>query len=213
MPVKKPKLGLKIGPRQKKIIAIAAVAAIVLIFVSFLLSLSSDKEETAGGQSTAVQTESNVGSSGELQIPTSQRYDYANLLNEPEDAQQGPSPADDPFAHMKEQSTAEPEAWEAPTAQGNAGEASSSAQGEITPPAAQGAGVQAVLFCDSFPSSGDAESQKARIAFQGVASEIVQRQGAYSLRIGPFANRDAARAMFGSLADKGLVRECSLTDY
>lgn len=213
---KSKKPALKFGPRQKKIVAVAAVLLIVLIFVSFLLSLSGgdDKAQGSSAQNAAAQS---TQQSGELQIPASQRYDYSNMLNEP----QQPAPAaehnQNPFAGMKPENGSLPAP--APAAAPDQVQPASvptvdqSAAGAQQAAGAQSASRQAVLFCGSFASAKEAESQKALIAFQGIVSEVQPRSGAYTLMIGPFPNREEARVVFGNLADKGLVSECSLTDY
>ena len=67
------------------------------------------------------------------------------------------------------------------------------------------------LYCDSFSSSQQAESQKAVLAFQGIVATVVQNQdGTYSLRIGPFASDDEARNTFYSLNERGVVQKCAL---
>ncbi|MBO8415429.1 MAG: SPOR domain-containing protein [Proteobacteria bacterium] len=214
---KSKKPALKFGPRQKKIVAVAAVLLIVLIFVSFLLSLSGgdDKAEGSSAHSEAAQS---TQQSGELQIPASQRYDYSNMLNEP----QQPAPAaeqnQNPFAGMKPENGSLPSPAPAPAPGTQVQPApvpatDHSAAGAQPAAGAQSASRQAVLFCGSFASAKEAESQKALIAFQGIVSEVQPRSGAYTLMIGPFPNREEARVVFGNLADKGLVSECSLTDY
>ena len=218
---KSKKPALKFGPRQKKIVAIAAVLLIVLIFVSFLLSLSGgdDKAEGSSAQNTAAQS---TQQSGELQIPASQRYDYSNMLNEPQDSAPAAEQNENPFAGMKPDNGSLPAPAPAaapdqvqpapvPTVDQNA--AGAQQAGSAQPAGAQSASRQAVLFCGSFASAKEAESQKALIAFQGIVSEVQPRSGAYTLMIGPFPNREEARVVFGNLADKGLVSECSLTDY
>lgn len=213
---KSKKPALKFGPRQKKIVAIAAVLLIVLIFVSFLLSLSGgdDKAEGSSAHSAAAQS---TQQSGELQIPASQRYDYSNMLNEPQDSAPAAEQNQNPFAGMKPENGSLPAPAPA-TAQGQVQPApvpttDKSAAGAQQAAGAQSTSRQAVLFCGSFASAKEAESQKALIAFQGIVSEVQPRSGAYTLMIGPFPNREEARVVFGNLADKGLVSECSLTDY
>lgn len=201
---KSKKPSFKFGPRQKKIAAIAAVLLIVLIFVSFLLSLLSDEKAQSSAQPAPQQSAQQQ--SGELQIPASQRYDYSNMLNEPQE--EAPSGQSDPFAGMKD-SGALPAPAPAPAPEPQAQPAPAPAPQQP----AQAGGPQAVLFCGTFGSAKEAESQKALIAFQGIVSEIRPREGGYTLMIGPFPNREEARAVFGNLAEKGLVSECSLTDY
>ena len=72
------------------------------------------------------------------------------------------------------------------------------------------ASTKASLYCGNYPSSAKAEEQKAIMAFQGLASTVVRRNGAYSLKLGPYKNRDRAKTAFKDLDAKGLVTECSL---
>ena len=70
--------------------------------------------------------------------------------------------------------------------------------------------TKATLYCGSYPSSAKAEEQKAIMAFQGLSSTVVRHNDVYSLKLGPYKNRDRAKAVFKDLDAKGLVTECSL---
>lgn len=209
MKFKGKKLGAGIGARQKKILAIAAVMAVLVIFASFLLSLGgSEPEQTPAAQDAPAA--SGGAQSGQLQIPASERYDYANMLNEPQqpmpDSSSGaageltpPAPEDNPFASMQPPQTAPAPAPSAEPA-------------PVQPTAPAPSGPQAMLYCDSFATAAEAESRKALVAFQGLSSQVQAQGNAFVLAIGPFADRAEARARFADLADKGLVTQCSLTD-
>ncbi len=88
-----------------------------------------------------------------------------------------------------------------------------SSQPDKTPSSAteqQPTSTKASLYCGSYPSSAKAEEQKAIMAFQGLSSTVVRYKGVYSLKLGPYKNRDRAKAAFNDLDAKGLVTECSL---
>lgn len=231
---KSKKTSFKLSPQHKKPLAIGAVIVIVLVFAGFLLSLTSGSKSTAesaaSGTTAAAQ---NQGTSGELQVPASQRYDYANLLNDPSEEAiplVQPEASDDPFAGMKNQTPArttpqvQPPQIELPSAApapapaqdpyyaGSQGSSSAVPQPEPQPQAVQ-TPRRAIMYCDSFSTAQDAETQKAMIAFQGIVATVVPQGQTYSLRIGPFPNREAGRQVFSILSDKGLVRQCALSDY
>ena len=228
--------GKEIPPQKKRVLAIGAVAFVVLIFASFLLSLiedsdSVDNNNVANNVNNAVngqqqQVDYNAtGQTGQLQLPSNQRYDFAggnqqnaqqgngleNLLND--NALQPPANVNvgienDPFANMN----------------GSRHEVNQSAQQGFGPAPIPGPNDQsmqqqpetsapATLFCDSFTLAQQAESQKAMLAFQGISATVVQNQeGGYSLRIGPMNSPDEARQLFYSLSEKGLVQKCALVE-
>ncbi|MGN0908302.1 MAG: SPOR domain-containing protein, partial [Succinivibrio sp.] len=70
----------------------------------------------------------------------------------------------------------------------------------------------AVLYCGSFASSHAAEEQKALLAFQGQRAFVVRRGSSYTLKMGPYKTKAAARAEFSKLDQAGLVSECALED-
>ncbi len=198
-------------PQRKKLLAVGAVAAIVLVFAGFLLSLSggSKSSEAAAPAATAAE-EQNQAVSGELQLPASKRYDYANLLTDEQPAEEitpvqpETEVEDDPFADMQDLDQSWPE---------DIYPADSSSTAAAVQPQVVQTPRQAIMYCDSFTSTQDAESQKALIAFQGIVATVVPQGQTYSLRIGPFPNREAGRQIFSILSDKGLVRQCALSDY
>ncbi len=70
----------------------------------------------------------------------------------------------------------------------------------------------AVLYCGSFATSRAAEEQKALLAFQGQRAQVVRRSGSYTLKLGPYKTKAAARSEFSKLDQAGLVSECALED-
>lgn len=227
----------EMSPQKKRMLALGGIVLIALLFASFLLSLNEDSERLKQGEdlnsafstngSNSSQGEMNNGAqqgqngqngqTGVLRLPTAQQYDF-NQNNQ----QQGPGlesllqdnapigPNNDPFANMH----------------GNRDEVNQSAPNydnsevlqaplpsvaESKPAVAAPVNQKNTLYCDSFSTSQQAETQKAIMAFQGVVATIVQNQnGTYSLRIGPFANSDEARSVFYSLNKKGMVQKCAL---
>lgn len=214
-------------PQKKRVLAIGGIAFIVLLFVSFLLSLTED--DGSNQTQEVVSQEANQpleqGSSGDLQLPSSQRYDFENnvatngggiedLLNDAPQTDDGPIGVDkSPFENqLNTQSpsqglgplpmpTEEEEALGGQQAQEQAPEASQAAP----------ASTKAVLYCDSYTNAADAESQKAVLAFQGVTAQVVKNQdGTLGLKLGPFPSAERAREAFSFLADKGLLQQCGL---
>ncbi len=234
---------LKLGPRHKKLFAIAGAMALLVIFASFLLSLSGGGQEAqtppAADPAAAAAPDQAQGSltPPTQQVPAAERFDYANLLNQPENVPaagaegnpenaalgtQGtlPAPGSDPFAAVRNPQT-EPEAGSEPAPEAAQPAAPQPGDGSaeiltanpaphpaVTTPAAP----QAVLYCDNFSTANEAESRKAQIAFQGLSSAVTAKDGGYTLAVGPFPDREAARKAFAMLADKGLAQQCSLTD-
>lgn len=214
-------------PQKKRVLAIGGIAFIVLLFVSFLLSLTED--DGSNQTQEVVSQEANQpleqGSSGELQLPSSQRYDFENnvatngggiedLLNDAPHTDDGPIGVDkSPFENQPNTQspsqglgplpmpTDEEEALGGQQAQEQVPEA----------PQAAPASTKAVLYCDSYTNAGDAESQKAVLAFQGVTAQVVKNQdGTLGLKLGPFPSAERAREAFSFLADKGLLQQCGL---
>lgn len=214
-------------PQKKRVLAIGGIAFIVLLFVSFLLSLTED--DGSNQTQEVVSQEANQpleqGSSGELQLPSSQRYDFENnvatngggiedLLNDAPQTDDGPIGVDkSPFENQPNTQspsqglgplpmpTEEEDALGGQQAQEQAPEA----------PQADPASTKAVLYCDSYTNAADAESQKAVLAFQGVTAQVVKNQdGTLGLKLGPFPSAERAREAFSFLADKGLLQQCGL---
>lgn len=68
------------------------------------------------------------------------------------------------------------------------------------------------LYCDSFTSTKAASEHKANIALStGYISEVVSRNGAYRMHLGPYNTREEAVAVFNKLDSLSLVGECTLT--
>lgn len=212
----KPKLSVKLAPRQKKLLAIAGVMAIVVIFISFLLSLSSDQTATPPQASAPSSGTLTPAGNESVTQPAAERYDYVNMLNEPPaeaaDSSAAASgslnpPAASPFAKdaVSDSGTLPQPTAEPPAPANNAAP-------EMQPAKQPLAAKQAILYCDSFATENEAESRKAMIAFQGISSRVTAQGNTIVLAIGPFADREAARSIFSNLAEKGLVTQCSLTD-
>ena len=189
---------------KKKIFTLLFAAVVVILFAVFLLSLSGEEKDQSAAAPSQAQT------SGELVInqdavtePASKRYDYNNVVtDESTDAEEASEVASSPFDILDQK------------ASGNAasvddGAVSSDSAETLT---AVKPTVQAVLYCDSFADKSAAETQKAKIAFIGVISSVVQRDGSYKLKIGPFPSRDEAKQIFSKLGDNSLVGTCSLVD-
>ncbi len=80
----------------------------------------------------------------------------------------------------------------------------------VTPKPQAPAATKAVLYCGTFSSQSKAEEQKALMAFQGLQSTVVKHNGNFTLKLGPYKSRDAARQAFSKVDATGLVSECSL---
>ncbi len=225
--------GKEIPPQKKRVLAIGAVAFVVLIFASFLLSLVEDDDAAASNAANNAalgqpqQLDPNAtGQSGQLQLPSNQRYDFAggnqqsaqqgngleNLLND--NALQPPANVgveNDPFANMNGSRSEVNQSVQQGSQQGFGPAPIPGPNDQAMPQPAPAA--PATLFCDSFTLAQQAESQKAMLAFQGISATVVQNQdGGYSLRIGPMSSPDEARQLFYSLSEKGLVQKCALVD-
>ena len=189
---------------KKKLFTLLFAAVVVILFAVFLLSLSGEEKDQSAATSSQAKT------SGELVInqdavtePASKRYDYNNVItDESTDAEDASEVASSPFDILDQKAS---------------GDASSVDDGAVSSDSAETLTavkptVQAVLYCDSFADKSAAETQKAKIAFIGVISSVVQRDGAYKLKIGPFPSRDEAKQIFSKLGDNSLVGTCSLVD-
>lgn len=200
-------------PAQKKrVLAIGGVAFIILIFISFLLSLTEDESQDIESSfetgTTIVQDDLN----GSLPLPSSQRYDFEsngqsvgggleNLLNDTP-----PVGVDnDPFADNKNNQSETVE--ENTVAPGPADEVPEyeELQAAVKLP------KETALYCDSYSTSAAAESQKAVLAFQGISASVINNQdNSFGLKLGPYENADQARKAFNELSEKGLLQRCAL---
>lgn len=219
----------ELPPQKKKVLAIGGIAFIVLLFVSFLLSLSEDDTSSNNNQQEQVQTTvPEALTTNNQQIPTSQRFDFDNgnditsggleslLTDNSSTSEIGVD--NNPFANMQGNGTTgtldigqigtgtAPSYGPAPIPQ----EEELVASQKEPEPEAKPAPSGATLYCDKFKSANEAESQKAMLAFQGISATVVEKDGVYRLKIGPFSTKDLARAKFNELGGKGLVDTCSL---
>lgn len=199
-------------PQKKRVLAIGGVAFVVLLFVSFLLSLSEDEKPTPQQPTQPTVTEPQ-----DPRQPNNQRYDFEqgtheqgaleDLLKTPKQPQVAPS---DPFAGMPGTGTE--------SASAESANAPDLDQVFVDPAPAPGpapipesAPAQTILICDTFSDAGSAESKKAILAFQGMASSVVQNNdGSYSLKLGPYDSDERARSIFNDLSTKGLLERCAL---
>lgn len=218
-------------PQKKKVLGIGGIAFIVLLFVSFLLSLTEgDNSNTANNQ--AQNQNSQQVTQGTIQTPhqpNSQIFDYTqghnqqgggleSLLNDSPNSNAQAQPQNqvntsNPFAGFQNQQSTTPQnnpnnaAGPLPIPDANSATTESTSQPQQQPQQASGS----TLFCDSFKTSGEAESQKAILAFQGISAAVVSNNdGSFRLKIGPLESADKARSLFNDLAQKGLVKRCSL---
>ena len=188
---------------KKKLFTLLFAAVVVILFAVFLLSLSGEEKDQSAASSQAETSGELVINQDAVTEPASKRYDYNNVVtDESTDAEEASEVASSPFDILDQK------------ASGNAasvddGAVSSDSAETLT---AVKPTVQAVLYCDSFADKSAAETQKAKIAFIGVISSVVQRDGAYKLKIGPFPSRDEAKQIFSKLGDNSLVGTCSLVD-
>lgn len=203
-------LSKKLREDKKKVLLLGVLAVIILAFILFLTSLSSDEEPAAAQGTEAAQDN---GASGALsltpeddKVPAAKRYDYTNLL---EKNQTAPDAADDPFAAVREQAQADADAAEQVPGQ----EPEAQSVPEMKPTEGVPPAVQSWLYCDSYAQESQAQEMKALIAFQGVSSQVVRTQdGAFQLKVGPFPSREAGRSEFNRLGEAGLVDRCALVD-
>lgn len=209
-------------PQKKRVLAIGGIAFIVLLFVSFLLSLTEDdgSNQTQEAVSQEVNQPLDQSNSGDLQLPSSQRYDFENnvatngggiedLLNDAPETDNSPIGVDkSPFENQP--NTQSPAQGLGPLPMPTEEE---EALGQIQEqaPQVEAAPTKAVLYCDSYSNAAEAESQKAVLAFQGVTAQVVKNQdGSLGLKLGPFPSAERAREAFSFLADKGLLQQCGL---
>lgn len=217
------------GPNQRAAIlkrGVLGIAAVVLVAfaVSFLgggdaqnaqSQRPSEPESLALDTKALLEAEPDTQASAAAPIPANRKFDY-----EAADNSGALSPADTPIAvtpspaeNSGNVEVSEPAAASLPIpAIGPVDAAPSEDAPAQNVKPAQGAGTAAVLFCGKFGTSQSAEERKAMLAFQGKSSTVVKRGSGYSLKIGPFKNREAARAEFAQLDAGGLVNECSLED-
>lgn len=217
--------GNELPPQKKKVLALGGIAFVILLFASFLLSLSEDDNTSTdnsavNNSNTVSQSQNGNGNNGSLQLPSSQVYDFEqnsatsgsgsleDLLNSaPDNNAAGNS---DPFAGMPgtrdEVNQSAPEESQVPD------EVFTEAPLPVPGPAEIPTNTaKAVLICDSFASSQEAESQKAVLAFQGQSATVVRNNdNTYSLKVGPFDTDERARSVFNELGGKGLLNRCAL---
>lgn len=222
--------GKELPPHKKRVLAIGGVAFIVLLFISFLLSLTEDDNKTSP-ENTMTEAEQNApvnnGASGSLQLPSSQRYDFESssqvvggglesLLNDaPAQPKDDIGVNNNPFANMNGQGTTSNEEQALgpdPIPTDNDYDIQQQLEASTQEPSAPVV-TKISLYCDSYSTSAAAESQKAVLAFQGVAASIITNQdGSYGLKIGPFDDDQKARATFNDLSNKGLLERCALIE-
>ncbi len=218
-------------PKKKRVLALGGAAFVVLLFVSFLLSLSEDDRAQPAGASNADSPAEQTSSSP--RAPNEHVYDFEqgqtqsqggaleDLLTspQPQAPQEQPAPLgpnNDPFAQMggsrdaiSTNPGASAEDLEQVFNQGSR-EALGPAPIPQEPQEPQAA-PQSVLICDSFSDADSAESKKAILAFQGMASSVVHNQdGTYSLKLGPYDSAERGRSVFADLSGKGLLERCAL---
>ncbi len=208
-------------PEKKRVLAIGGIAFIILLFVSFLLSLTEDDSSSQDNNANQAAQVEDQAQNGPLQLPSAHRYDFENntqheggglesLLN---DAPESNSP----IGVDKSPFDSKPNTVDAPTAPGPLPVPDEDEepiyQTEVAPsaPVVEEKPAKAVLYCDSYASAADAETQKATLAFQGVTAKVVKNQdGTHGLKLGPFPSAQRAREAFTFLSDKGLLQQCGL---
>lgn len=224
----------ELPPQKKRVLALGGTAFIVLIFVSFLFSLSEEPKQAPQEQGTLQLTEqAPQGKQGEIALPRTpdeKRYDFEHgaepapsggledLLNAPANELTPQEPqgtvdvTQDPFANMngtRDELPSKPQIIDEPATSGERealGPAPIPTEPEPVAPA-----PNTVLICDSFNSAQDAETKKALLAFQGKASTVLRNQdGTFSVRLGPFDSADQARLVFNELSTKGMLSRCAL---
>lgn len=207
----------QLPPQKKRVLAIGLVAFIILLFVSFLLSLLEDDDKQV--QEPQPQTQAQTQGSLQLnrpQVPSSQRYDFnqdsqqqssglEQLLNN--DQEIGVN--NDPFSGMNGQGTEAPSYGPAPLPTQNQNAPEGQVEEELSMPPAP-VQKQHTLYCDEYATPQEAESQKAMLAFQGVSATVVASGNGYRLKIGPYPSNEAAKQAFNDLGAKRLVQKCSL---
>lgn len=143
------------------------------------------------------------GHDGALSAPSSSQPEPAPAPAATPAPAPAPAPASTPAPAPAPAATPAPAPAQAPAAK-------SEAQQQPAQPAKESTG--AVLYCGSFGTSHQAEEQKALLAFQGQRAAVVKRSGSYTLKLGPYKTKAAARAEFSKLDQAGLVSECALED-
>lgn len=204
----------QLPPQKKRVLAIGLVAFIVLLFVSFLLSLLEDDTQPQP-QNAASQGQSQESLQlNRPQVPTSQRFDFdqggqnqgaglEQLLNN----DQNIGVNHDPFANMNGQGTEAPSYGPAPLP---TPEEEQNSLGRVEEELSMPAQKEHTLYCDEYSTAQEAESQKAMLAFQGISASVVQSGATYRLKIGPYSSNESAKKAFNDLGTKGLVKKCSL---
>lgn len=191
---------------KKKIFTLLFAAIVVILFAAFLLSLTEEEKTPAQSVASDKVTGELVINQDAVNEPAAKRYDYNNVVTKEEAETAEGAVASSPFDALdKSKLSANSGAPAASTEQ-------SSAAAPEVPVSDNTLKKQAVLYCDSFAAKAAAETQKAKIAFSGVMSTVVQRDGTYKLKIGPFVSRDEAKKVFAKLGDASLVGTCSLVD-
>lgn len=204
----------KFTPKQQRLIGIGLGVFFLLLFVSLLLSL------VDGDEQQRIEVLEQPQSEGSLQLqqpqmPSSQRYDFnhdpasqgsglEDLLNNDQEL----IVSNDPFASMQGGEGPAPTYGPAPLPTAEE-EAAGTVTEELTMPEPQ-TNTTYSLFCDEFNSNQEAESQKAMLAFQGISTSIVEKNGKYRLKLGPYGNPENARNAFNDLGNKGLIKKCTL---
>lgn len=185
---------------NKKILTIVAIVVIVLLFIVFLSSLSSDENKTAD-EVNNIAIESEITTSGEINAPIKDRYDYEKDLSSLLDSNTNIGPSNNAVTENQQVTTTEE----------NIESTQETSQDNIIN---ENTTLKSYLYCDSFQDSKSADSVKAQIAYSlGIVATISRStDNTYTLKIGPFASRDEARTKFSALAENGLVTKCSLTD-
>lgn len=202
------KVSFNLDDRKKRILTIAGVAAVIVIFASFLLSLSDDKEEITSNDTETIELEQNVDTN---KVPASIRYDFnndGNMDNTQDQASLTDMLNDDTTAIQD--TSVDSTQGQIQSAPANTENATENLAPGIEPSIDKK--TQAYLYCDEFASKEKAQEAKAKIAFLGVISNVDTYNNKISLKIGPFENRDKARAKFQDLNSKALVGTCTLID-
>lgn len=223
MPVKLP--GLPPIP-GRKLLGIGLLLVIAAAFVSFLFSLSGDdssKGQTASDFAVHQQAGTARNNAGtQPQVPAAKRYDYASMVNEPLPDRQENVNADStgvsgtitppPAVPVQPQGSGQQGSPAMQAPQAEPAPAQPQAQAQPQPQLTETLPQAAILTCGSFTTEGEAQQQKALIAFQGVSSEVIRSGSGFALQMGPFASREEGRNVFNKLAAQGLVQQCALSD-
>ena len=184
---------------KKKLFTLILALIVVIAFVAFLFSLKSDSDTVkVEPQQESGELSIDTGSSGLINEPAAKRYDYSNSSSPEEEIVTPPEKS--PFDALDKKPDINTSVTKEPV--------------PVTPvtPTEEKAVSGAVLYCDSFADRALAESHKAQIAFMGIVATVVERDGSFKLKVGPFANRTLAKEVFSKLGDNSLVSSCSLVD-